>query len=519
MLQRLARIHEGTWAGSAFAAACASTVFNFITTNYSQISSGAYGSPVPLYLMVTAITALGLGGAVVLSKITRQPVSRYLAVMTLGIFFLFLSGEVRSILKGLFRDFGLTRGSASVTVLILIGLIGTTWLLSRHLAVRKAINVFAIFAMVVSILNLFMSLSQAGGRTTMVITKAAVTDTPAQFTGENVYYIIVDEYAGPDGTRLLGYDNSRFFDKMRGHGFVLNQDSRSNYVATFLSLAAILEADYPATEQTPPFVDRSNFYPARINAEQEPDALRQFREAQYRRVRISNDWGGCGGKAFQMCFGTSATANTYLLQTYLSAAMVNPAWLYTTNSKPNNALELLAQHVSGIMKEGPFFLFAHHFSPHAPYDRTSDCQYRDAEGDASRPREEKTELYLAALQCVNLRLEKTVEKLIAVDPKAIIVIQSDHGSDFNVNWASGAANWSQSGIRERTSILNLVRLPERCSTWNRSDLGQVNTMRLVLGCLRDEPPKFLPESIYISSMERTFDYGMVRKVPADFNRN
>ena len=76
-----------------------------------------------------------------------------------------------------------------------------------------------------------------------------VNDSP---TRPDIYYIIPDSY--PSDTWLqeaMGYDNSAFTQALRDRGFTVVSHARSNYGATFTSLASILNMRYYARNTSP----------------------------------------------------------------------------------------------------------------------------------------------------------------------------------------------------------------------------------------------------------------------------
>jgi len=492
-----------------FAMACFWPLLNFLNINYTQISSGAYGSLAALYIVALASIVFGLLASLLLHRVTAVPVARYLAVCSVAIVLFFLTGGVRSLLSDHLRSAGVNRGGTLLTLALFCAAVGVAWMLASRQAVRHIIAVLAIAGAAIPAAGLGLkAIGGAGPHVQPSDSDSAESGRALHFSGENVYYIIVDAYAGRYGLDDLGYDNTAFLQRMRDFGFAVNERARSNYVATFLTLQAILDARFPVTDASPRFADRADFFPARINSGHEPAALLRFRQAGYKRIRISNPWGGCADRVFDTCFGTSSGGNAYLISQYFAATIFSPR---LPADEPDNAIEFIPHIKAFRDSRQPFFLFVHHYGPHPPYDRHEDCSRRRSNNDDAWQQDLKS-AYVGALKCVNRRLVEVVGDIVADDPNAIIVIQSDHGAGFHVDWTSSIEDWTEAAIRERTSILNLVRLPARCVSWNQDDLGQINTMRLVLGCLANETPDLLPEASYISTMEIGSDFGLVRKV-------
>jgi len=112
----------------------------------------------------------------------------------------------------------------------------------------------------------------------------------------------------------------------------------------------------------------------------------------------------------------------------------------------------------------------------------------------------KKSAYLGFLRCGNGEVLKMVRHLVESDPEAIIILQSDHGSYFRHRPVPGERRltvrkkerWYIDALEETFGTLNVWRLPAPCRKWLTPDLSNINTFRLVFGCVTDSPPQFLP---------------------------
>ena len=136
----------------------------------------------------------------------------------------------------------------------------------------------------------------------------------------------------------------------------------------------------------------------------------------------------------------------------------------------------------------PLLSLAHLLTPHPPYRYLEGCALRedltdpeiDYWGEASG---EGGEQYGQAVKCLNRSLLRTIDRIEARDPNAIIVIQGDHGPKFGIEFHRPLSDWSQEQLDARFAILNAQRMPAACAArGERAELA-VNTFRLVLGCI------------------------------------
>jgi hypothetical protein len=60
----------------------------------------------------------------------------------------------------------------------------------------------------------------------------------------DIYYIVLDEYAGNSALKRIGFDNTPFLEALERRGFYVATEARANYYKTSLSLASSLNIQY-----------------------------------------------------------------------------------------------------------------------------------------------------------------------------------------------------------------------------------------------------------------------------------
>lgn len=99
------------------------------------------------------------------------------------------------------------------------------------------------------------------------------------------------------------------------------------------------------------------------------------------------------------------------------------------------------------------------------------------------------------VRCVNRQLLAAID---VIDPAAVVVIQSDHGTEYDIPW-DDLSSWDDNVIEQRLSVLNAVRLPRGCRELVQPPPSGVNTFRLVVACLEARTPDLLPQRNFIAS--------------------
>jgi hypothetical protein len=350
----------------------------------------------------------------------------------------------------------------------------------------------------------------------------------------NVYLMIADGYGRTDTMRrALGFDNSAFVEELRDLGFFVADRARANYPMTFLALSSVLSLDYGATELTPRYTDRSRFN-AKLAGDNE--AVRTFKHFGYAFVQVGSGlWQetGCrghediclekavfgAGEVFRLGFGETETAlmqMTPVFKEYVAVARARGIYdgAITNFAGVTKALRTL-------VVEKPLFVVAHSYPPHAPFIYHADCSIRDEiihdygplrdGGKDTAGRELYRQLYAESAECVSRQIVFFAREIVRRDPTAIVLIQSDHGSDTTVDWSAAMplSAWTAAAVEERFGVLNAIRLPQRCHRWQYDRMSPVNTFRLVFACLEGREPDYLPDRSFVAAYENHPDFGAV----------
>jgi len=141
--------------------------------------------------------------------------------------------------------------------------------------------------------------------------------------------------------------------------------------------------------------------------------------------------------------------------------------------------------------EGPYFLMFHTMAPHSPYRLTADCKPKRVFENISEA------LYLEQLKCVDKQLVAAARRIVELDPAAIIVIQSDHGFWTNQQNTTPMLEWSERRKRISMSFLGAYRLPAECRDLLPAEMSQVNSFRVVLGCIDGNRKPLLANRQYL----------------------
>ena len=339
----------------------------------------------------------------------------------------------------------------------------------------------------------------------------------------NVYYFTLDAYARADSLRdFLGFDNADFLDLLKSKGFFVSERSYANYKGTLLSTSTALQMDFVVLEDTAYYWDMRKVFEDIFNGK--GLVFKRFKGRGYfvAKLNWTND---CSKGAYiDYCHGNDKQqmrVNLRLTELEINLLRMTPVHDLLTKQfrrffhrhlgvKDLRHVTEMVRYVDG---SDPKFFYGHVLSPHPPYRFTADCGPSDEintefKDDAWAP--EAKQLYLDAIQCANKMAKELINLVVQKDPEAIVLLNSDHGPAFTVNWTLPYEDWPESSIRERFGILNAMRLPPECKDLYYDSISPVNFFELVFACIEQREPNFLKDRIYISTFDKEHPrYGQV----------
>jgi len=325
-------------------------------------------------------------------------------------------------------------------------------------------------------------------------------DTPETYAGAdigtfestpNVYWFIFDEHARSDQLlRWSGEDNSWFGDDLAARGFSVSESSTSAYLMTHLSIPSTLAMTYP-------YVPGHEYVGEHVRAAQifADNPVRDAFEANGYQVIFALDgsveWASCPSPEDGRACTPSEGGLLALREPFTPLLRMTPLGPSAWQSRYNDVGGVLAG-IDAARADGPVFVIAHILSPHFPQRYEADCSIRDTwVSGRNLSGEARAALYANDVRCLDGEIVDAVDRLLASDPEAVIIVQSDHGSRLEYNAGTVFEKTSTDALVERFAALNAIRLPAGCR--DRSIEGEplVNTFRLVLACLAGQQPELL----------------------------
>ena len=123
-------------------------------------------------------------------------------------------------------------------------------------------------------------------------------------------------------------------------------------------------------------------------------------------------------------------------------------------------------------------------APHWPFSLNKNCSRREYKVWAQTQYQYNG--YKSSYLCMLNEIEKFMDYINKFDPKALVVIQSDHGwvireDDIRMN---------KNDVYDRARIFNAIKAPNDCNLINNIPKNNINTIRFVLNCAYKQKLKY-----------------------------
>jgi hypothetical protein len=345
----------------------------------------------------------------------------------------------------------------------------------------------------------------------------------------DIYYIILDAYTGSKPlSEVYNFDNGEFEASLRARGFYVPENSRSNYVSTFLALAAALNWEY--LDSIPKLLGKGNRDRGLLYRMIEDNRTARFlRKLGYRVVFFPTGYGatarnrladqiipsGAQGQPevqsqFQSVWLMGTALRPALRLGCVMARCPSTAFPFRPES-PELVLWKFRQ-LADLPRSnpGPRFVFAHLLVPHEPFVFKGDCSPKPMEWREEASREEDREMraaYVEQVRCVNRQVLLLVDRLLQDSARPpIILIQADHGNGrFPFGRPPELEDITAEQLRDRTHVFAAYHLPG-VEAKLYDTISPINAIASVLRAYFGASIPPLEDKTYYSSWQRPYDF-------------
>lgn len=340
--------------------------------------------------------------------------------------------------------------------------------------------------------------------------KLLVTDVQSY---PDIYYIILDAYANNWTLKeFFNYDNYQFLDYLKKQGFYVAEKSTSNYRLTALSIPSSINMDYYSSSEDEVYLR---------NLFEDNKVFKLLKTKRYKFVNINPDG---AITSFNQNADINAECNQWneFTTVFLRTTILFNADFLLNNIPRQQILCGFDFASKSISIKGPKFVYTHILSPHFPYLFTEIGGFvsKDGQKDILEDINDNKIIinknsYLNQLIFINKKTRELVDKILAESKTPpIIIIQSDHGPDFQMSDSItyGKKMPSDDFIRARMRILNVFYFPNGGNKIIPEDITPVNSFRYLFNYYFKTNFEILDNYNYYSPDYRIFDFTDVTKI-------
>jgi len=327
----------------------------------------------------------------------------------------------------------------------------------------------------------------------------------------DVYYIILDEYGGPETMKNLNYDNSQFYEFLKEKKFIIPEKSTSNYPMTHSSIPSTMNMEYVNDLSNILGKDSKTYLPLRemlYNSQ----VIKNFKSLGYDIIIFES--GFVPSKNFvlvdDIICHEEGEIDSILFDTITRTSIIGYFVERHEEQKIRDRINCAFSEIKtiGNNKDEPIFAFVHMLIPHPPNVFGPNGEAVIPGNPISSEIWDEKIAYIDQVKFVNKEIVKVVEKILDENEKSIIIIQSDHGSGFDVDWK----NPDESMVLQRLSILNAYYVPEISENQFYENITPVNSFRIIFNDYFNGSYKILEDRNYWNTGDAPWDFHDVTKI-------
>jgi hypothetical protein len=327
----------------------------------------------------------------------------------------------------------------------------------------------------------------------------------------DVYYIILDEYGGPETMKYLNYDNSQFYEFLKEKKFIIPEKSTSNYPMTHFSIPSTMNMEYVNDLSNILGKDSKTYLPLRemlYNSQ----VIKNFKSLGYDIVIFES--GFVPSKNFvlvdDIICHEEGEIDSILFDTITRTSMIGYFVERHEEEKIRDRINCAFSEIKtiGNNKDEPIFAFVHMLIPHPPNVFGPNGEAVIPGNPISSEIWDEKIAYIDQVKFVNKEIVKVIEKILDENEKSIIIIQSDHGSGFDIDWK----NPDESMVLQRLSILNAYYVPEISENQFYENITPVNSFRIIFNDYFNGNYKILEDRNYWNNGFTPFDFDDVTEI-------
>ncbi len=388
----------------------------------------------------------------------------------------------------------------------LIGIFGIIYILRKEFSsnITSIINVVSVtvISLIIFQMGFFYIENNTSFEESQKLLNIPILQSNESIQKPDVYLLLLDAYSGEITLKNdFKYDNSKFYNQLEERGFFVQQKSFSNYPNTELSMPSIMNMNY------------LDFLPKLQGEESKDMRLTQklWNENKVMQIFHANEY---QIYSFHGRLGSSSdmvTKNFCKYNLDLNPELVNilvnqyiPLSIVRTTFLENSHYETVTCVLDTMMDfenetDQPVYMHMHIRFPHPPLIFDSEGNKINEPISSYRFDSELKDAYLQQLIFANKKTIEIIDSIKQKNPNAVIILMSDHGGRFGVNWN----NPSEIDYFRALNNLSALHFPGK-ETYFPMDVSAVNVFRIFFNLYFESDYEILDEKQIWYAPEKPF---------------
>ena len=471
--------------------------------------------PIDILIPVLVIVPISLTIFFILKLILKDSKKAAL-IVSIGLVLFFTYGHFYNILKGFtILDEVIGRHRYLIIPFILSIIIPTYFIIKSKIDfqnITKIVNGISI----VLVIMVFINISTFG--MTEIESYSVIhyesTNDPMKLQNihntPDVYYIILDEYGGPESMKYLNYDNSKFYEFLKEKKFIMPEKPTGNYPISQFSIASSLNMEYLSDLSNSVGKNSKSYIPI-IEMVYNSQVIKNFKSLGYEIIIFDSEF--VPAENFVLVDDIKCHKNamdSILLDSITRISMIGYFVERNDEEKRRDQIKCAFSEIKtiGNNKDKPIFAFIHILLPHTPYIFGPNGESVIPGDSISSEIWNEKIAYIDQLKFANKEITKVIEKILDKNEKSIIILQSDHGSGLDVDFK----NPNESMMLQRLSILNAYYAPEISENRFHENITPVNSFRIIFNDYFNGNYEILEDRNYWSHGGAPWDFDDVTEI-------
>jgi len=407
----------------------------------------------------------------------------------------------------------LTKNIILIPIFSIIAIFGVFYIKRKNFSsnITSILNVASITVISMIILNsgIFYMENDLSFQESQKLLDVSIFEANDSIQKPDVYLLLLDAYSGDITLKNdFEFDNFEFYEQLTERGFLVQKDSLSNYPNTALSMPSIMNMNY------------LDFIPKLQGEESKDLRLTQqlWKENKVMQVFHANEYQiysfhGRSGSSSDMVsenfckyeFDLNPELMGALVGHYVPISLVRITFLETQHYDTITcALDTMINFEKKT--DDPIYVHMHIRFPHPPLVFDSDGNKIDEPISTNRFDSELKDAYLQQLIFANKKTIEIVDSIKQKNSDAIIIVMSDHGGRFGVNWYDP----SEIDYFRALSNLNAVYFPGKDHF--SMDISPVNLFRIIFNLYFESDYDILEEKQIWYVPEKPFNHTDITEI-------